>query len=415
MTQLIGLTAAELGAWLMSVTQTIDRSLGDPARAEAQATLRRGIEGGKIALSVLAQLALLDDCLRVAHLAIEADGVRGPEELARVHDLVRVAASKYFFVLPLYEQFGDGITSARDAEKFLRTHRADQGPFGYANKEHWRGLQLARRVEQQTRNAGPLRDHERMLARIMDEVFAGRTTEVERNARRRLRELFEPSTNAGTDPRAVAFCRADGPEVFSSVAHGSHIHERDPFDVGSIHAEARNIFDRQVDRATTPEHAKHGHGRTLLVLGESGSGKTHLLRALRAQVHSRRLGYFGYMQMTSEIGDYTRYVLRNVIDSLERPYDPPVASESALMYLSDGLVEGRVMIPPDDLERLRTADLDGDALGDVVGKIIDCIVRTEGMEQLEIDLLQALFLLSGEIPRCTSHRPLSPLRTAHHV
>src|SRR5262249_4431989 len=108
---------------------------------------------------------------------------------------------------------------------------------------------------------------------------------------------------------------------FSSVAHGSQIHERDPFDVESIHADAREVFHRQVVRATTPEQHQYGHGRTLLVLGDSGSGKTHLLRALRHQVHSQRLGYVGYMQMTSEVGDYARYVLRNLIDSLERPYD----------------------------------------------------------------------------------------------
>ena len=176
-----------------------------------------------------------------------------------------------------------------------------------------------------------------MLARIMDEVFAGRSTKIEQDARRRLRELFEPPPVAGADPRATAFCRADGPEVFSSVAHGSQIHERDPFDVEAIHADAREVFHRQVVLATTPEQHQYGHGRTLLVLGDSGSGKTHLLRALRHQVHSQRLGYVGYIQMTSEVGDYARYVLRNLIDSLEQPYDAPDFAESGLLYLSDGL------------------------------------------------------------------------------
>ncbi len=398
MTPLTSLDATEITTWLTRVAQTIDRSLREPARGTALASLTEHLDGARPALPVLAQLALLADCLRVAHLAIEADGRIEPAELARVADLARVAADKYFAALPGYDSFGDGATTPADVARFLRTHRADQGPFGFGSRESWRGLQLARLVEQHTRNATPLRDHERMLARIMDEVFGGRATEVERTARRRLRELFEPPPAAGEDPRVVAFCREDGPEVFSSVAHGSQIHERDPFDVEAIHAEAREVYHRLVERATTPEHHQTGHGRTLLVLGESGCGKTHLLRALRTQVHARRLGYVGYLQMTSEVGEYSRYVLRSLIDSMERPYDAPTLAESSLLYLSDGLVEGRVIVPPDELERLRTAELSGDELDATIGKVIDRIVRTDGLETLETELLHALLLLQRRDP-----------------
>src|SRR5262249_40057158 len=158
------------------------------------------------------------------------------------------------------------------------------------------------------------------------------------------------------------FCRSDGPEVFSSIAHSSHFHRRDPFDVESIHADARSLFHAQVERATTPEQAQHGHGHTLLVLGASGSGKTHLLRALRTHVHGQRFGYVGYLQLTSDVEDPTRHVLRSLIDSLEQPYDAPSLAESCLMYLSDGLVENRDAISPDDLVRLRTADLSSNEL-----------------------------------------------------
>jgi len=394
------LDAAEVTSWLTRVTQTIDRSLREPVRAGAAAALQSGLDGTRAAFPVLIQLALLDDCLRVAHQAIEADGRIDPDELARVAELVRVAAGKYFAALPHYESFAEGAATTADIERFLRTHRQDAGPFGFRSLHEWSGLNLVRQVEKHTRNASPLRDHERMLARIMDEVFAGRTTDVERKARRDLRALFERQTVLGQDPRAVAFCRPDAPEVFGSVAHGSQIHTRDPFDVESIHAEVRDVFHRQVVRASTPEQVQRGHGRTLLVLGESGAGKTHLLRALRAQVHSSRMGYVGYLQMTSEVGDYSRYVLRSVIDSMERPYDPPALHESALMYLSDGLVEpgGRVPIPADQLERLRTAELTEAELDSTIGGIIDRVVRTEGLEALEVDILHALLLLQRRDP-----------------
>ncbi|HET7504733.1 MAG TPA: AAA family ATPase, partial [Kofleriaceae bacterium] len=398
MTQLSTLDRAELTAWLTRVTQTIDRSLRDTVRAEALALLRSDLDGTTASVPVLAQLALLDDCLRVAHLAIEADGRIEPEELARVNDLVQVAAPKYFSVLPRYESFDEGAATPEEVERFLVVHRGDDGAFGYASRATWRGLHLARHVERHTRNAAPLRELERMLARIMDEVFAGRSTKVEQDARRRLRDLFEPPPAAGADPRDVAFCRSDGPEVFSSVAHGSQIHERDPFDVESIHADAREVFHRQVVRATTPEQHQYGHGRTLLVLGDSGSGKTHLLRALRQQVHSQRLGYVGYMQMTSEVGDYARYVLRNLVDSLERPYDAPEFAESGLLYLSDGLAEGRGNIPAADVERLRNAELAGAELDDLIGRMVDRILRAEGLHHLEPDLVHALLLLQRRDP-----------------
>jgi DNA helicase HerA-like ATPase len=414
-TQLSTLDRAELIAWLTRVTQTIDRSLRDTVRAEALALLRTDLGVTTASVPVLAQLALLDDCLRVAHLAIEADGRIDPEELARVTDLVQIAAPKYFAVLPRYESFDDGATTPDEIERFLVVHRADEGTFGYASGAAWRGLHLARHVERHTRNAAPLRELERMLARIMDEVFAGRATKVEQDARRRLRDLFEPPPVAGADPRATAFCRADGPEVFSSVAHGSQIHERDPFDVEAIHADAREVFHRQIVRATTPEQHQYGHGRTMLVLGDSGSGKTHLLRALRQQVHAQRLGYVGYLQMTSEVGDYGRYVLRNLIDSLERPYDPPAFAESGLLYLSDGLAEGRGQIPAPDLERLRNAELAGDELDELIGRMVDRILRADGLSHLESDLVHALLLLQRRDPalqrrviRFLRCEPLSP-------
>jgi hypothetical protein len=396
-TQLSTLDRAEITAWLTRVTQTIDKSLREPVRGEALALLRAGLDGATASVPVLAQLALLDDCLRVAHIAIAADPRSESPGSARIAALVEVAAAKYFAVLPHYESFDEGATTADEIARFLAAHRSDAGTFGYAGPA-WRGLALVRHVERHTHNAAPLRELERMLVRVMDEVFAGRATPLEHEARRRLRDLFDPPPVAGDDPRDTAFCRSDGPEVFSSVAHGSQIHERDPFDVESIHGEAREVFHRQVVRATTPEQHQYDHGRTLLILGDSGSGKTHLLRALRHQVHSQRLGYVGYLQLTSEVGDYARYVLRNLIDSLERPYDPPAFAESGLLYLSDGLAEGRGNIPAADVERLRNAELASGELDDLIGGMVDRILRADGLSELESDLVHALLLLQRRDP-----------------
>ncbi|MEO7735442.1 MAG: AAA family ATPase, partial [Kofleriaceae bacterium] len=399
--QVAPLDAGELTRWLTQLTQSADRSLREPTRSKAAAILRDGLDSDdKLVLPMLIQLAFLADCLYVSHLAIYADGRAEATELERVADLVRVAAPRYFLALPAYEAFDDGVATPAEVARFLEQHHDDPGPFGFQRAAELRGLTVTRLIEQATRNAAPLQDHERMLSRIMEAVFAGRATEAEHVARRRLRDLFEQpgSSSLDMDPRAVAFCRSDGPEVFSSVAHGSNFHARDPFDVESIHAEVRRVFHQQVERATTPAESQSGHGRTLLILGESGAGKTHLLRALRAQVHGRRLGYVGYLQLTPEADDHARHVLRSLIDSLEQPYDAPSLAESGLMYLSDGLVEARDTVSPDELERLRTAELSAPELEQFIGALVDRIARSEGMERLEVDLVHALLLLQRRDP-----------------
>ena len=63
-------------------------------------------------------------------------------------------------------------------------------------------------------------------------------------------------------------------------------------------------------------------GAVLVLLGEAGSGKTHLMRAFRTRAHGQGLGYCGYLQMTAEASNYARYMLTNLIDGLEQPYDP---------------------------------------------------------------------------------------------
>jgi chromosomal replication initiation ATPase DnaA len=108
--------------------------------------------------------------------------------------------------------------------------------------------------------------------------------------------------------------------VFSSVVHGNQVWLPDPFDVETVHAGARDEFARLLDRASAPEPPPAG--KSLLLLGEAGSGKTHLMRAFRGTTHAAGAGYCGYLQMITRAENYTRYTLSNLIDSLEQPYKP---------------------------------------------------------------------------------------------
>lgn len=162
------------------------------------------------------------------------------------------------------------------------------------------------------------------------------------------------------DPRWLAFRSPQGPEVFHSVVSTHDIWKADPFDVESIHAEARDVFARTVDRIARAERRPPGTednaGKILLLRGESGAGKTHLLRAFRHSLHSRGLGWFAYLQMTTSIGHYPRYILRNLVESLSQPYDlSRGVNETGWLRLSNFLAE-HPSVPAELRQELREGD-----------------------------------------------------------
>ncbi|HET9626713.1 MAG TPA: hypothetical protein VFP84_35365 [Kofleriaceae bacterium] len=411
MTQRSTLDRAELQAWLLRVTTQIDQAFarGDRARDAVLGELRAGLDGTTAGLPRLALLAIVSDALRVVQLAVAAGGA-APDAVAA---LVELAAPPYLMVLG-YDAFADAEATPDEVAQFLAAHQGDAGPFGGARAD-WRGVHLVRAVARHTGDAALAREVEHKLAHMLDALTADAPVLVGVAAHRTLRDALaaaiEPAVPVAVatgddeitgvreaiDPRDLAFCRADAPDVFVAIAHGAQIHDRDPFDVASIHADARAVFHREVVDAGTPARNHRGHGRSLLVLGDSGSGKTHLLRAFRALVHTEHLGYVGYLQMTSEIGDYARYVLRNLVDSLERPYAPPAEPAPGLRYLSDGLITGE-HLPADAVARLRGGELAPDELAALVTELVDRVLRGTGLGGLEPDLVHALLLLQRGDP-----------------
>jgi len=199
------------------------------------------------------------------------------------------------------------------------------------------------------------------------------------------------------------FFAPDAPEVFHSVAHRHEVWREDPFDVASIHGEARDVFDGIVHRATTPPGTSSG--RILLLLGESGSGKTHLMRAFRTSVHGRGAGYFGYMQMSSSTSSYARYILRNLLDSLDHPYFESRSPASGLFRLSTALAEacpvrvrtgaGALIPTPAALAE------EGESIeraGAIVRQAAEELVRSPSCGSVDIDLIAALLFLQTGNP-----------------
>ncbi|QDU24248.1 helicase HerA domain-containing protein [Urbifossiella limnaea] len=202
------------------------------------------------------------------------------------------------------------------------------------------------------------------------------------------------TTAPAADPRAAAFARPDGPEVFGGVVHGNQVWTPDPFDVETVHPEARAAFARLLARASSAEPPPHG--KTLLLLGEAGSGKTHLLRAFRTAAHAAGTAYCGYLQMTSRSANYARYVLSYLIDSLEQPYRPGAAT-TGLGRLARGLIDALDMIPAADRQRLCDDLLEPAEVAELVFRFADAAVQYPQFAGLDPNLLRAvLFLLPND-------------------
>jgi ABC-type cobalamin/Fe3+-siderophores transport system ATPase subunit len=357
--------------------------------------LRREIDGTTTAM--LWQ-SLFSDCLRVAYSAAAADGVIGDDEIAALYEFVFSVARHYSNVLPSYREF-----SAIDEDsirQFLEQYAKDSGPFGERATHHWPGLTLCRRASD-LGEPEALERYERMMSWLIpvaceiggvtenDPRWGSRVAELH-GLRRTLANTAAATASAKpkVDPRLQVFLGHAG--VFAGVQQAASVFEADPFDVEKIHHDARVSFEQMVERAITP--ARHAErGRILLVLGESGSGKTHLLRGFRHHVQEFGRGFVAYAQMSSAAANYARYLLQHVVDSLSRPYTGPSGERTGLLELASGLA--RLVEEPlrSEILSLAEGEWEGqDPLRDHVNRLVDSLLAHAQLAQFDPDLLRVL-------------------------
>ena len=186
-----------------------------------------------------------------------------------------------------------------------------------------------------------------------------------------------------------------------SITWEDDIWRADPFDVELVHKPARTKFVSVLD-AITSNRAANTQARILLFHGQSGAGKTHLIRALRTVSHRAGKAYFGYAQMTPDVSNYADYYLKRLINSFEKPYDPDgVDPTSALTRLTNKLVVDSGALALDDLTKLREAQLDEAGLARFVLNLADDIVASPNFaaQELDINIVRALLYLQRSDPR----------------
>jgi hypothetical protein len=185
-----------------------------------------------------------------------------------------------------------------------------------------------------------------------------------------------------------------------SITWEDDIWRADPVDVELVHANARRKFANLMDAVTATDGASV-QARILLFHGQSGAGKTHLIRALRTGAHRSGKAYFGYAQMTPDVANYADYYLRRLIASLEKPYDPDRGGESALARLAKRLVGDAEAVDPAQIDKLRDAKMSDATLAKLVLNIADEIVAAPKFadQSLDVNVVRALLYLQRSDPR----------------
>lgn len=173
----------------------------------------------------------------------------------------------------------------------------------------------------------------------------------------------------------------------------------DPFDVEEVHKAARVKFNEMLDSVTLAPHRVQS--RIMLFHGQSGAGKTHLIRALRTSSHLTARAYFGYAQMTPDVTNYADYYLRRLINALEKPYDPVEFGESGLQRLSNRLLSEAELIEQEQIEELRDSEFSTEELSELIIELADDIVASHPFidEDLDVNLVRALLYLQRNNPR----------------
>lgn len=151
------------------------------------------------------------------------------------------------------------------------------------------------------------------------------------------RDVADEPRDASTRDRRVEVFLKPSP-AFAAVQQASSVFDYDPFDIDAIHTETSLVFQAMVEQART-DSERGDRNRFLLVLGLSGTGKTHLMRSFRRYVHEEAHGYVSYAQLNSQSDDYARHLLQQTISSLQRSYARPSGPRTGLRQLALGLAQ----------------------------------------------------------------------------
>lgn len=384
----------------------IQRTLGDVA--SQRGNILEDVDGELACPFALIWRSLYADCLRAVYSIAMADGVIYDVELDWMRDLL-IAAAPHYAGTPS-SLYGRRPVDAASSRAFLMDYVRDNGPYGYGAETRWPGHRLCCRAEA-AGDREVLTRYSRLMRWLIDEACgASNVSQDDPRWRARLPDiddLLQALTAAGRPPvidverREQVFLGES--RVFAPIQKAFSVYEADPFDVETLHGEARDSFRRLVKQVTT-ESRPSSSGRTLVIVGGAGYGKTHLLRSFWSHVQEYGRGFVAYAQMDTSVDDYARYFLHQLVDSLKHPYAGRPGGRTGLEELAAGFARLRGQGFVERVERLAEM-IDGprSSLDHQVNQLVDELLGHPKLDGADPDLLRVLlYALCGD--QRTKHR-----------
>lgn len=391
--------STRLSAELDHIYRALSGVIAQPHGHELLSELRRELDRPD---HTLLRHALLSDCVRLAAGAVTVE-LTVDASIDSIADFLASAARSYSTVSPQFYGAFAGATPA-SARTFLYRHATDEGPFGLHAAQPWPGLELCREAEhlrfpearqRYTRLMGWLLHDARKLA-----VRRGPGLPKSGDAIGELAELLNNPAAPVADHEQQVRAFLAPTQVFSHVEYASSVFDDDPFDVDVIQPTARRAFARVVQQVMAPQ-ASVNAGGMLLLLGDAGMGKTHLLRSFRQHIQEHGRGYAVYVPLHANTNYHAHYLLQYVVDSLVQPY--PSAS-SGLHALARGIIEKVPEPLRSQLDALARGELDVDAHAEVIAyihRLADDVQTCASFPRIDLEMLRAMLfaLLPGMVSR----------------
>jgi DNA helicase HerA-like ATPase len=171
---------------------------------------------------------------------------------------------------------------------------------------------------------------------------------------------------------------------FDGTMHIRSVWRDSLFDVDSLHEKERQQIIREVDRLKASEETNSPLG--IVLVGAAGTGKTHLLNAMRKYAFSQQVG-FVLVDMTG-VKDFEKSVLQGYVSSLQVEADGIPQFERLLERLLE--ISSSPMTP----SQLSPAPIP--ILTQVVQNILAALVRKDRQRTIQFqDVIRSLLLLNS--------------------
>lgn len=173
---------------------------------------------------------------------------------------------------------------------------------------------------------------------------------------------------------------------FNSATLIGSVWQNSQYDVGSLHEEKRQRVINELERMKASEDLDSPLG--LVFVGARGTGKTHLLSAVRKYAFDQNVG-FVLADMTAVVNSFWDTLLKGYLTSLQK-------LETDDIFQFKRIIEHLIRLTgsPTTIEQL--ADASAEKLSQEIQAIISALIRIDRQRTIKFrDIIRAIFLINS--------------------